>query len=639
MFLLTYLCNMPMLFAAVLWLLLAEQSPPQTPFKSGVNVVEVDVVVTDKSGNPIRGLRQQDFDVFEDGKPVEVATFVAVDLPLARADATIPPADRSGTSIRANDQAEDGRVLLIVLDDYHVRFDAGYANRTRAIARRLVERLGPADQVAVIATSGRTINQAEFTDDKARLVEAIDRFFPQSEQTVSGGLVADSLQRSLSAPSGGGFGFVSEIKARWAMDTLGNAAKALAEIPHRRKAILLVSEGLPVSVEQIISNQNAAGAWEGLRDFIFTAQRSNVAVYPVDPCGLSTECSTDAQQNLRTLADSTGGFAVLNTNAPEDSVERIVAENGTYYLLGYSSPAAPNDGRRHRIKVRSRVPDVEVRARDGYVSARRASRPPVAPVPLEALVAAPIQSRGLTMRVAAVPAPLGASPGAAVVVAIELQAQTAVEAGEVAFRVVAVDATGKVRARQQFNGTFKAKDGSPIAWARLRSHVELTPGRYQIRVAAVGTDGRRGSVFTETDVPKFDTDLALGGLSLVAPGTVPHANKERGSSVVELNPLATRDVPENTVAAAQLPIRVARKAATASLSITATLVSADGRTIQIDHSPRAAADYATPAGDVCRLAIPSLAAGSYRLVVDATLGRARMTREMSLRVVGPVGDR
>ena len=564
-----------MLFAAVLWLLLAEQSPPQTPFKSGVNLVEVDVVVTDKSGNPIRGLRQQDFEVFEDGKPVEVATFVAVDLPPARADATIPPADRSGTSIRSNDQPEDGRVLLIVLDDYHVRFDAGYAKRTRAIARRLVERLGPSDQVAVVATSGRTSNQAEFTDDKARLVEVIDRFFPQSEQTVSGGLVADSLQRSLSTP-GGGLGFVGEIKARWAMDTLGNAAKSLAEIPHRRKAILLVSEGLPVSVEQIISNQYAAGAWEGLRDFIFTAQRSNVAVYPVDPCGLSTECSTAAQDNLRTLADSTGGFAVLNTNAPEDSVERIVEENGTYYLLGYSSPAAPNDGRRHRIKVRSRVPDVEVRARDGYVSARRASKPAAPPVPLDALVAAPIQSRGLTMRVAAVPAPLGASPGAAVVVAIELPAQAVVEAGDVTFRVAAIDMTGNVRARQQFNSTFKANVVSPTGWARIRSHVEVPPGRYQIRVAAVGANGRRGSVFTETEVPKFDTDLALGGLSFVAPGTVSLANKERPSSVIELTPLATRDVPEHTVAAAQLPIRVARKAATASLSITATLVSADG---------------------------------------------------------------
>jgi hypothetical protein len=238
------------------------------------------------------------------------------------------------------------------------------------------------------------------------------------------------------------------------------------------------------------------------------------------------------------------------------------------------------------------------------------------------------------MRVAAVPAPLGTSPGAAVVVAIELQAQSAVEAGDVAFRVVAVDTTGKVRARHQFSSTFKANVVSPTGWTRLRSRVEVTPGRYQIRVAAVGANGRHGSVFTETEVPKFDTDLALGGLAIVAPGTVPLANKERPSSVVELNPIATRDVPENAVAAAQLPIRVARKAATDSPSITATLVSAEGRTTELDHGPRAAANYATPAGDVCRIAIPSLAAGAYRLVVNATLGRARMTREMTFRVVG-----
>jgi len=614
-----------MLAAAVLLLLLAAQ-PPQSAFKSGVNLVEVDVVVTGKSGKPVRGLRQEDFEVFEDGKSVDVVSFVAVDLPLAHADSTIPPADRSGTSIRSNDQPEDGRVMLIVLDDYHVRFDAGYAVRTRAIARKLVERLGPSDQAAVIATSGRSSMQAEFTDDKARLIATIDAFFPQSEQTVSGG-------RS-GTPIGGGFGFVSEIKARWAMDTLSNAAKALALIPHRRKAMLFVSEGLPVSVEQIISSPNAAGAWDGMRDFILTAQRSNVAVYPVDPCGLSTECSTAAQQNLRTLGELTGGFAVVNTNAPQDSVERIVAENGTYYLIGYSSPAAPNDGRRHRITVRTRVLDVEVRARDGYVSSRRASKPAARPAPLDALVGAPIQSRGLTMRVAAVPAPIDSSPGATVVVAIELPAKAAVEAGEVAFTVLAIDATGKVRARQRFSNTFQATGASPAGWARLRSHVPVAPGRYLIRVAAVAANGMHGSVFTETDVPKFNADLGLGGLSIVAPRTGFLVNASRPSSELELIPLATRDVPENAPTAAHLPIRVARKAASASLTIAATLVKADGGTMQLDHEPRAAADYMKPAGEVCRIAIPpGLAAGSYRLVVDATLGRARVTREMAFRVV------
>ena len=418
--------------AAVLVLLLAEQPARQTPFTSGINLIVVDVVVAGRNGQLVRGLRQEDFEVFEDGKPVAVVSFEAVDLPLAPVGSTIPPADRSGTALRSNDQPEDGRVILLVLDDYHVRFDAGFAVRTRAIARTLVERLGPSDQAAVIATSGRDSTQAEFTGDKARLIQAIDTFFPQSEQSASSLAVEGSMQRALNGPVGGGSGPIREIKARAAMEKLSNAARALAQIPRRRKAMLLVSEGLPVSVDDLISSPNASGTWSALRDFIHTAQRSNVAVYPVDPCGLSGACSSAAQQNLRTLAETTGGFAVVNTNAPQDSVARIVAESGTYYLLGYASPAAQNDGRRHRITVRTRVPDVDVRARDGYVSTRRAGKPGDGPAPLDGLVGAPIQTRGLTMRVAAVPAPLAASPGAAVVVGIELPAQAAVEAAEIA---------------------------------------------------------------------------------------------------------------------------------------------------------------------------------------------------------------
>jgi VWFA-related protein len=628
-----------MLAVGGLCLLLLKQASPQPVVKSGINLVEVDVVVTDRDGKPVRGLRREDFEVFEDGKPVDVVTFLAVDLPLAHVDSTIPPADRSGTAIRSNDQPEDGRVMLIVLDDYHVRFDAGYAERTRAIARKLVERLGPSDQAAVIATSGRSSTQAEFTDDKARLIDAIDAFFPQSEQSASAITVRDSMQRALGEPIGGGFDYVKEIKARWSMDTLSNAAKALAEIPDRRKAMLLVSEGLPVSVEQIISNPNAAGASDAMRDFILTAQRSNVAVYPVDPCGLSNECSLDAQQNLRTLAEATGGFAVVNTNTAQDSVERIVAENGTYYLLGYSSPAAPNDGRRHRISVRTRAPDVEVRARNGYVSARRASKPAARPATLDELVGAPIQSRGFTMRVAAVPAPLGSSPGATVVIAIELPAQAAVEAADVAFTVLAIDAAGKVRARQRFSNKFDSTGAPTAGWVRLRSHIPLAPGRYGIRIAAVGANGIRGSVFTEADVPNFNADLGLGGLSFVAPRTVPLVNAKDPSSVPELSPVATRDVPEHTSAAAHLPIRVAPEAATASLTITATLVQADGETMRLDHAPRTASDYARPAGAICRIAIPpGLAAGPYRLVVDATLGGTRVTRNMAFRVVARPAD-
>ena len=87
-------CAVRPILSAALLLFLGQQPPPPT-FKSGVNLVEVDVVVTDRQGRPVRGLRQQDFEVLEDGKPVTVVTFDAVDLPQAPAGATIPPLDRS----------------------------------------------------------------------------------------------------------------------------------------------------------------------------------------------------------------------------------------------------------------------------------------------------------------------------------------------------------------------------------------------------------------------------------------------------------------------------------------------------------------------------------------------------------------
>ncbi len=406
---------------AALLLVLGGQVAQPPRIRTGINLVEVDAVVVDDKGVPVRGLQQQDFQIAEDGRPVEIASFAAVDLPMASPDAAIPTPDVSGSAVGSNAQPEDGRVMLVIFDDYHVSFDAGRIAVSRAAVKRMIERMGPSDLAAVMATSGRSFMQAEFTSDKARLLQAVEKFFPDSEVPAQG--VAERpastgrfgfvhflfLPRPASA---GSFGFVQEIKARWASDAMGNAAKALAEIPGRRKAVLLVSQGIPLSLEEIITNPYAGGAWQGLRDFILIAQRNNVVVYPVDPCGLSRDagCSMATQDRLRSIAEGTGGFATLNTNAPELGVERMVAESGSYYLLGYYSPASPNDGKRHRIKVHVARDGVKVRAREGYFAPRKAA--PARPaLPLDALISAPIQTRGLPMHVAAIPVPLAGRPG------------------------------------------------------------------------------------------------------------------------------------------------------------------------------------------------------------------------------------
>ena len=442
------------LLSALLLLAAAAAQPPQKPaLKSGVTLVEVDVVVSDRSGRPVRGLSREDFEVDEDGQPVEIASFSAVDLPQAQRDEIVPPPDRSGSTFGSNDQA-DGRLILIVLDDVQVSLTAGRMATVKAVARRAVNGLGPTDLAGVMTTSGRLGGQTELTRDKSRLMAAIARFVPQGghdlpaiasgpPSTTGGSVSAESIadRRTLSAMAG-----------------LSAAARALSTITNRRKGVLLISQGFPANPYEIMRNPRIGAAYESIREFLLTAQRSNVAVYTADPCGLDADpgCTRDSRQNLRTIAEATGGFAVTNTNAPEAGVDRMLAENGSYYLIGYNSPGFPNDGRHHRITVRTRVPDVELRAREGYDSPGKAPKQSAA-TPLDTLTRSVIQTRGLTMRVVAIPAPLPTEPSTTVIVGIELPTTAAARAGRIEFAVVAIDQEGKTKAVRSSRPTFPAR--------------------------------------------------------------------------------------------------------------------------------------------------------------------------------------
>jgi len=617
------------LAAAVLVCLAQQQPQPQPRFKSGVNVVEVDVVATDKSGRPVRGLRQADFDILEDDKSVDIVTFTAVDVPEAPASAGLPPADRSGATFASNDQPHDGRVILIVLDDYHVAVNAGRIAVSKSIARRLVERLGPSDQAAVIGTSSRSVAPAQFTTDKARLLEAIERFIPQGEHSESG---------IVGLPSTGGpapADFSVQARAMRAMNTMSNAARILGMIPHRRKAVLLVSQGLPISLGEILTNPNADGAAFAMREFILMAQRSNVAVYPVDPCGLEygRDCSKWSRENLKTIAEGTGGFAVTNTNAPEAGVDRMLAENGAYYLVRYSSPAPANDGKQHHIKVRTRVPDVTVRARRGYVSLRKAEKPAAAPSRLDGLIGVPIQTRGMTMRLVAIPTPLASEPFAAVVLGIELPTSQAGRSKQVDFSAVAIDTEGKTRARLRFTTRFDASAATATGWTATGSRIDVRPGQYQIKLAAVAADGTQGSVFTDVTVPEFAGDIGVGGLSLGASTPPASGRADRLVDTLSLVPLASRELAANTAVSVQLPIRISSKAASRPLLLTATLVRPDGTTVKLDQASPPTAGYATASGKVYRLPLaPQQAPGDYRLIVEVSRGPARVVRELTFRI-------
>jgi hypothetical protein len=123
-----------------------------------------------------------------------------------------------------------------------------------------------------------------------------------------------------------------------------------------------------------------------VRQMAQRANRANVSFYTLDPRGLTVfddsvggafrpaPLDEDRQRlasrhdALKVLAEQTDGAWILNTNDTAGALARILADTSSYYLLSYYSTNPKLDGRFRRITVRVRRPDVEVRARPGYLA-------------------------------------------------------------------------------------------------------------------------------------------------------------------------------------------------------------------------------------------------------------------------------
>src|SRR3954467_9109552 len=95
----------------------AQQAPPT--FKLRVDYVEVDVVVTDRQGNLVSDLKQQDFQVLEDGKTQSISAFTHVNIPIERADRPLYSNVPFERDVATNETPFDGRVYVMVIDDLH----------------------------------------------------------------------------------------------------------------------------------------------------------------------------------------------------------------------------------------------------------------------------------------------------------------------------------------------------------------------------------------------------------------------------------------------------------------------------------------------------------------------------------------
>ena len=147
---------------------------PQPVFRTGINFVSVDVIVGDRQGNPVTDLRQEDFEVTEDGKPQQIEAFKLIDVRAARASGTPPQAIRTSSDEGSEAARDDVRLFAVFLDDYHVT--RGASMRMRETLATFVEnQLEPSDMIGIMYPL-TPLEDVRLTRDHAGIASAIRRF-------------------------------------------------------------------------------------------------------------------------------------------------------------------------------------------------------------------------------------------------------------------------------------------------------------------------------------------------------------------------------------------------------------------------------------------------------------------------------
>lgn len=136
-----------------------EQAPGSAPaqqqptFTVRVDYVEVDAIATDRAGAVVSDLKKEDFQVIEDGQSQTITAFTFVHIPVEQLQRPIGAAAPIEPDVKDNEHPFEGRLYVMILDDYHTAF-ARTVPVKRAAKEFIEQHLGSNDLMAVIHTAG-----------------------------------------------------------------------------------------------------------------------------------------------------------------------------------------------------------------------------------------------------------------------------------------------------------------------------------------------------------------------------------------------------------------------------------------------------------------------------------------------------
>ena len=400
------------------------QAPPEAPpagetpqFPAQVEMVVVDIVVSDKKGSSVSGLKADDFEITEDGKRQTIASFEAIGAPTAPGAGAAPPIARPRMSTNTSPEVRTGRSFVIVFDDMNITpYKVNQAKA--AVAQFLQKSVQEGDRVMLVATSGSTWWSTKMPagrDELIKLLKRLDgRYIPDTgpdrmtdhealrihiyHDTIVGDRVARRFE-SYGATSAAMRQSQDENRTPGTNDPYveGRATEVYYRATSRIKVTLEIIERLLDSMAPVKGRKSMILVSEGFifdpnidefRQVYQASRRGNTALYFIDvrglegmPMGFSAEFGPpidsqdigsmiaeqwEATEGAENLADETGGFTVKNTNDLGGGFQRISDETRATTCVGYHPTNAARDGKFRKIGVKVAQKSVQVRARKGY---------------------------------------------------------------------------------------------------------------------------------------------------------------------------------------------------------------------------------------------------------------------------------
>lgn len=406
--------------------LAAQDQKPRPAFRTDTDLVLVDAVVVDKTGQPVANLTAADFEVRDEGTRQSIELFQAIHTPEVTTTAAEPSAPRRAYSTNVGGTARATRSFVLFFDDVHLTREDG--DRAKKALAGFLDRETRAGDLVSIVAPGRALRwHARMPDGRAELTRTVSTlaglFVPDlSTERMSDyeayrihvfqdEAAADRVDRrwknyrvlgreptDLSTDRGfqpqnrgGNIGIIKQ-------DIAIRAAALYAQLSARNRATQLALERTVDSLASVRGRKSLVFVSPGYiedqerRDgvrVLDAARRANVAVYFVDARGLVTGSPYGSAQfgsaldsrdvgaanadvaleaeGAENLSGQSGGFSVRNANDLGGALSRIGRESQTYYLLGFQPTRDGQPGAFRRIEVRVNRPGVTVRARRGYI--------------------------------------------------------------------------------------------------------------------------------------------------------------------------------------------------------------------------------------------------------------------------------